>query len=138
MTKPKQVEMKMPRKTTPKAKKAVFRISEWLKTTAGIISSVGVIGSALVGLATFAINGMLSGVNNRLDDVSGQMDSIKMDTVRTQLLTLMSNYPDNTSEILKVADHYFNDMNGDWYMTQLFEQWAEAHDIDAKTLINKK
>ena len=138
MTKPKQVEMKMPRKTTPKAKKAAFRISEWLKTTAGIISSVGVIGSALVGLATFAINGMLSGVNNRLDDVSGQMDSIKMDTVRTQLLTLMSNYPDNTSEILKVADHYFNDMNGDWYMTQLFEQWAEAHDIDAKTLINKK
>lgn len=138
MTKPKQVEMKMPRKATPKTKKAASRISEWLKTTAGIISSIGVIGSALVGLATFAINGMLSGVNDRLDDVSGQMDSIKMDTVRTQLLTLMSNYPDNTSEILKVADHYFNDMNGDWYMTQLFEQWAEAHDIDAKTLINKK
>lgn len=141
MAKAKQVEMKMPRKKAapaPRKKKTVAKVTEWLKTTAGVISSVTIIASALVGLATWAINGMLAGVNEKLDDVAGQMEDIKMDAVRTQLLTLMSNYPENKSEILKVADKYFNEMHGDWYMTELFEQWANAHEVDAKTLINKK
>lgn len=143
MAKAKQIEMKMPaKKAAPrkvaKKKSAFEKIAEWLKTTAGIISSVTVIAGALAGIATWVINGILSGVNNKLDGVSAQMDDIKMDTTRAQLLTLMSSYPDNKSEILKVADKYFNEMNGDWYMTELFEEWAEEHNVDAKTLINKK
>lgn len=66
------------------------------------------------------------------------MDAIELDTVRAQLLTLMSEYPEDESEILKVAEHYFKDLDGDWYMTSLFTKWAEARGIDVSDIVTVK
>ena len=45
-------------------------------------------------------------------------------------------YPDNESEILKVANYYFNDLNGDWYMTELFTKWCDGRGIDVNKIVN--
>lgn len=123
---------------TPKKKKVTAKkIAEWIQTTAGIITSVGIIFAAIVSLGSLAISSALKGTNDRLDGMAGQLNQLQVESTRTQLITLMSNYPDNKSEILKVADKYFNEYNGDWYVTELFEQWAADHGVDAKTLLSK-
>ena len=139
--KKKQIKYRrLPKEGVPvqrKKKLTVKKIVEWIQTTAGVITSVGIIFAAIVGLGSWAISSALKGTNNRLDGMAGQLDQLQVESTRTQLITLMSNYPDNKSEILKVADKYFNEYNGDWYVTELFEQWAGAHGVDAKTLLSK-
>ena len=128
-------------KKVKKAKKVkkitAKKITEWIQTTAGVVTSIGVIFTAVVGVGSWCISQVLKDTNGRLDGMSGQLDQLQVESTRTQLITLMSSYPDNKSEILKVADKYFNEYNGDWYVTELFEQWAEEHDVDAKTLLKK-
>ena len=140
----KQIEMKMTNvsfKEPPKKKKdkkMLKKVSDWVQTTAGVITAIGVIGAAVVGVATFLINTALSGTNQKIDVIASKMDTLQVESARTQLITLMSNYPNNTSEILKLADKYFNEMNGDFYVTTLFEDWASAHNVDSKTLLLRK
>lgn len=128
-------------KKVKKAKKVkkitAKKIAEWIQTTAGVVTSVGIIFTAVVGVGSWCISQVLKDTNERLDGMSGQLDQLQVESTRTQLITLMSNYPDNKSEILKVADKYFNEYNGDWYVTELFEQWADRHGVDAKTLLKK-
>lgn len=125
-------------KKVKKVKKITFKkIAEWIQTTAGVITAIGVIFTAVVGVGTWCIGQILKDTNSRLDTMGGQLDQLQVEATRTQLITLMSNYPDNKSEILKVANRYFNEYNGDWYVTELFEQWADQHGVDAKTLLKK-
>lgn len=124
-------------KTTPRKKITPKKVIEWIQTTAGVITSVGVIITLVVAAGSWAVSSILESTNNKLDSMTSQLDQLQVDATRTQLITLMSNYPDNKSEILKVADKYFNEYNGDWYVTGLFEQWAEDHGLDAKTLLTK-
>ena len=51
------------------------------------------------------------------------------DNVRLQLLVLFSDYPQNVSEILEVAHHYFVDLSGDWYMTNMFNNWLTNNNV---------
>lgn len=138
----KQIEMKMPRerkKSAPKKKeKRMDKFVKRIKELADVITAVGIIGAALVGLGVWTINQVNAGTNERLDAVVKKIDKIEMDSTRSQLLTLMSEYPENESEILKVADYYFNDLNGDWYMTDIFIKWAEARGIDATKIVTIK
>lgn len=125
-------------KQVKKVKKITAKkVVEWIQTTAGVVTSVGVIFTAVVGVGTWCIGEILKDTNSRLDSMGGQLDQLQVEATRTQLITLMSNYPDNKSEILKVADKYFNEYNGDWYVSELFEQWADDHGVDAKTLLKK-
>lgn len=124
-------------KTTPRKKITPKKVIEWIQTTAGVITSVGVIIALVVAAGSWVVSSVLKSTNDKLDSMTSQLDQLQVDATRTQLITLMSNYPDNKSEILKVADKYFNEYNGDWYVTGLFEQWAEDHGLDAKTLLTK-
>ena len=54
-------------------------------------------------------------------------------------------YGDSDSDIdpsalpsLKVAQYYFRDLNGDWYMTSLFTKWADERGIDVSDIVSIK
>ena len=64
--------------------------------------------------------------DNKLDK---RLDKMERDSVRTQILILMNHYPDNVQEIMKISQYYFETLNGDWYMTSLFNQWLEKNQI---------
>ena len=64
------------------------------------------------------------------------MFDIRKDTVRIQLNQYMKDQPDNIDTILKLAETYFVDLSGDWYMTSEFNKWAKAHDIEVPKLIS--
>lgn len=115
-------------------KKLISRIKE----TSDVITAVGVIGAALVAVGTWCTTQINASTNAKLDTISAQMTELKLSTTRSQLLTLMKNYPDNEEEIMKVAKYYFNDLDGDWYMTSLFIEWGEKEGIDISEVVNMK
>jgi len=59
----------------------------------------------------------------------------RKDTLRIQLLMIMSHQPENIDTILKLAETYFVDLHGDWYMTSEFNKWAKAHDVEVPSHI---
>lgn len=109
-----------------------------IKDCADVITAVGVIGAALVAVGTWCTTQINASTNAKLDAISSQVTELKLDTTRSQLLTLMKNYPDNEEEIMKVAKYYFKDLDGDWYMTSLFIEWGEEKGIDISEVVNVK
>lgn len=114
-----------------KTKRFITRIKEF----ADVLTAVGIIGAALVGVGTWCTHQINASTNEKLDNISNQMQDLKLDTTRNQLLTLMKNYPDNEEEIMKVARYYFKDLNGDWYMTGLFIKWGHENGIDVTDIV---
>ena len=139
----KQIEMKMPRqprKTTVKKPKEKMseKIIKKTKSLADVITAVGIIGAAAVGISTWCVTQINAGTNQKLDTIIEKVDRAELDATRSQLLALMSDYPENESEILKVADYYFNVLGGDWYMTDLFTKWADSRGIDVTKIVTVK
>lgn len=137
-TKKKQVAMRVTRASLERAdqerRSRLKKIGEWIQTTAGIITSVTIIATAAVGIGTWGVTQVNAGTNAKIDALSNQLDDIQLDTTRNQLLILME-HDENSEEVLKVAKFYFQELKGDWYMTSLFEKWANKHGVDAKTLL---
>lgn len=119
-------------KQTNKKKGFLARIKE----VSDVITAVGVVGAALVAIGTWCTTQINANTNARLDAISSQMTELRLDTTRSQLLTLMKSYPDNEEEIMKVAKYYFRELNGDWYMTSLFTKWAGERGINVDTIVN--
>lgn len=80
--------------------------------------------------------------NKKINDLAGDIKTLlkvsgetRRDTVRIQLFMIMHNNPDNIDTILKMAEMYFVDLKGDWYMTNEFNKWAKHHDVIVPTNI---
>lgn len=90
---------------------------------------------AIVGSSALSaiVSGIFTLVNRHLDSKADAIDKrlvkLERDSVRTQLLLLMSDFPQNQQEIMEVAQHYFADIGGNWYMTGMFNQWLEESKI---------
>ena len=65
-----------------------------------------------------------------LGKIIKDLDSIRRDGVRTQLLLLMADYPSNQEEILRLGELYFNQLNGNFYMASLFARWLKDNEIE--------
>lgn len=140
-TKMKQIEMKMPREPRKKVvKKPKEKMSEKIvkktKSLADVITAVGIIGAAILGIGSWLTSHANADMNKKLDTIILKTDKAEENATRSQLLTLMSDYPNNESEILKVAQYYFRDLKGDWYMTGLFTKWAESRGIDVSDIVS--
>lgn len=114
------------------------KVSNKLKDLADTITAVTIIGGALLGIGTWAFNEMNKSTNEKLDTIIEKVDAAEADAVRAQLLILMNHYPDNESEILKVAEYYFQDLGGDWYITGLFTKWAAERGLDISDIVKVK
>lgn len=99
---------------------------------------IAIIGS---GALSAAISGLFAVLNryidrqNELRNKADEIESLKhtlakleKDSVRTQLLLLMTDYPNNEQEIQEVAQHYFVDCKGNWYMTNMYSKWLKDND----------
>lgn len=88
--------------------------------------ALAVLGSSVIGVI---ISQIFEIVKRKLDkkdltkEISKRLDKLEKDSVRTQLLILLSDYYYREEEIMEVARHYFDDLHGDWYMTKMYEEW---------------
>ena len=49
--------------------------------------------------------------------------------IRTELYNEIRFNPSNHDTILKIAEHYFLALKADWYMTNIFLDWAEKENV---------
>lgn len=81
-------------------------------------------------LASNALFGFIQFIITRRDNgFKKAMTRLERDVLRTQLLVMVVLKPKETQEILTLAEHYFKDLNGDWYMTSIFNKWLLESDI---------
>lgn len=75
---------------------------------------------------------------DELDNVKKQLHKVELDNVRLQILVLMADYPDDEAEIMRVAEHYFKDLKGNWYMTSMFNKWIRENKIAQPDWLEKE
>lgn len=51
------------------------------------------------------------------------------DSIRIQMLFMMEFHSDNQNEIMTMAERYFKDLKGDWWMTSYFFKYLEENKI---------
>ncbi len=72
-------------------------------------------------------------IKTSLDALEKELKKIKKDGCRTQLLLLLLIKPEEESEILTLAEHYFkkppNGLGGNWYMTNMFKNWLAENEV---------
>lgn len=66
-----------------------------------------------------------------------QLDKIEKDSVRSQLMMMIKDYPNREEEILEIAEHYFNGLDGNWYATKIFKNWMLNNNVDKPSWFNK-
>lgn len=95
--------------------------------------------SGLIGGVFSVINTILSRKAARSDkqkEIEAEMTAIKnetqenkLDLARIQLMLLISDYPDDTAEIMKAAERYFVTLGGNFYMDTLFTKWLKSQKL---------
>lgn len=74
---------------------------------------------------------LIEKVDNLAKENDKKFNKLEKDIVRTQLLQLMQNYDtDDEHELLQVAEHYFDVLKGNWYMTSMFKKFLKANNIE--------
>lgn len=65
--------------------------------------------------------------------LKGKLDRLEKDGLRTQLLIMLLLKPNEQTEILTLAEHYFKKppegLGGNWYMTSMFKSWLEEYTV---------
>lgn len=92
-------------------------------TTSTIV--LAVIGSN----ALFAFLQFLIGRHDTKKNIKGKLTVLEKDVLRTQLLLLILLKGEEKQEILTIAEHYFKNLHGDWYMTSIFNKWLKEKTI---------
>lgn len=64
-----------------------------------------------------------------IDDLKTAFAKNERHTTRLEMLQLIQHYPTNTSELMKVAQYYFGNLNGDWYMSSIFQQYLDENNL---------
>ena len=71
-------------------------------------------------------------------NLEGKLHKIERDSVRTQILLLMYNYKDeDKKELLECAEYYFKTLEGDWYLSDMFERFMYEHGYEIPAWFNK-
>lgn len=65
-----------------------------------------------------------------LGGIKDTLVKLEKDGLRTQLLLLILLKPEEQTEILKVAEHYFVKLKANWYMTGIFKAWCDEHGLE--------
>lgn len=120
---------------TKQRKKLSEIIPKWAQNFVTIVAAITAALGVVTGMVSAIQEKVTADLKGDLEQLSQDVASIKLDTTRMQLLTLMNEDPDNVTDILKVAKYYFKDLNGDWYMSRLFTEWANSHNIDVSDMV---
>lgn len=71
----------------------------------------------------------LEDIKTDLVDLKKETKRLEKDGLRTQMLEMINDYPDNESEIMTLAEHYFKDLKGNWYATDIFTKWMARNHV---------
>lgn len=111
------------------------KLSEHTQKIAKFVSSVMLLIGLVAGACSWGIDQVMAHMDERVEQLEATVAQTRQDTVRLQLLFLMQNTPDDVENIVKIAKVYFKDLGGDWYMTAVFQGWADAQGVNVSNLL---
>lgn len=125
------------------AKKSLYeRTGKNLKQIAEMIGAIVAIIGAITGVCSWvssqfqnAVSSQISGFQQEMKDANQRQEQ---SLTRVELMVLMEHDPDNIVAIEKMARYYFQELNGDLYMTQRYSDWAKTHGGDTSIVIGSK
>lgn len=107
------------------------KISENLKKISAVISAIGVIVGAFVGVGGWIVNQVNAESNEQIQALEARLDEAHKESqlgiTRLELQGLINNTPENRTEIEKLARYYFLELDGDTYMTSMYSKWATEY-----------
>lgn len=110
-----------------------------LDAIAAVAVAIGTIGGALVAAGNWIISEVSAQSNQRIDQLQSEVNDHQreqqLSTTRMELMMLLEHDPDNIVEIEMLAKKYFIDLQGDFYMTNLYSSWAKAHGGDTSFVV---
>ena len=93
---------------------------------------IAIIGSGALSTIISAIITAVSNRRSRLKKIEEKLTAIEKnqqtaekDTLRTQLLLMIADYPEEKTDILRLAEHYFKDLEGNWVASSVFNHWIK-------------
>lgn len=125
------------------AKKGLYdKADKKLQRASGTIGAIIVILGAVTGACSWVSNQFKDAVSAQINDFQQEVRSNdkvnKQTAARTELMILMEHDSNNVVAIEKMAKYYFQDLDGDLYMTQKVSDWCNAHGRDCSSLIGEK
>ncbi len=107
------------------------KISENLKKISAVISAIGVIIGAFVGVGGWIVNQVNAESNEQIQALEARLDEAHKESqlgiTRLELQGLINATPENRAEIEKLARYYFLELHGDTYMTSMYSNWATEY-----------
>lgn len=106
-------------------------MSDTLTTIIVAVIGSGALSALIAGIFNLIMSrkGRLAAIENELNKMNDRLINTEKDELRTQLLLLMSDYPLENQEIMKLAEHYFKDLKGNWYASTLFDRWLNQNHL---------
>lgn len=115
-----------------KADKKLQRIS-------GTIGAIVAIIGAVTGICSWVSHQFGNAVSSQISSFQQEVrDNDKLNkqaATRTELMILIEHDSDNVVAIERMAKYYFQELDGDLYMTQKVSDWCNAHGRDCSSLI---
>lgn len=69
----------------------------------------------------------LKTIEAKLTDIEANQKTAEKDALRTQLLMMIASYPEEKTDILRLAEYYFHQLNGNWIAKAIFNKWLEEY-----------
>lgn len=125
------------------AKKSFYdKADKKLQKIAGTVGAIIAIVGAIAGVCSWVSNQFSSAVSAQISDFQQEVrdnDKVnKQSATRTELMILIEHDSDNVVAIERMAKYYFQELDGDLYMTQKVSDWCNAHGRDCSSLIGDK
>lgn len=105
-----------------------------IETIVLAIISSGILSTVVSSIITAISNrkGRLAKIEGKIDEIEKGQKKAEKDALRTQLIMMIADYPNEKSDILRLAEYYFDGLHGNWTATAIFNHWLETYCDGAK------
>ena len=125
------------------ARKTLYdKTDKKLQRVAGTVSAILVIVGSIAGVCSWVSNQFAAAVSAQISDFQEEVraaDKVdKQAATRIELMVLMNHDPTNIVAIERMAKYYFQELDGDQYMTKMFSDWAKEYGGDTSIVLGGK
>lgn len=113
-----------------------------LQRIAGTIGALLVIGGAIAGATGWVTAQVTNAVSSQIVDFRQEVKDSdhRQDQAitRLELMNLIQNDPTNVAGVEKLAKYYFQELNGNQYMTGIYSRWCAQYGSDPSIAVGGK
>ena len=95
--------------------------------------AIAILGSGALSALISGIFGLIQAKKSRSQEIEDELREVKQkldiaekDALRTQLMVMIKDYPNEKTDILRLAEYYFVKLEGNWVMSDIFKTWCKS------------